>query len=82
MSYAFPLPVKKLVTFDLNGDETAEIICEIGGRESGGGIVVLGLRDGELQRVVNSGLSTYKDDQFVGMWGAFIDDDPRLVIYS
>lgn len=82
ISYAYPLPVKKLVTYDLNGDGSAEIICEVGGQNYGGGIVVLGLGENGLARIVNSGFITYKDEQFVQMWGAKVNDHPRLVLYT
>jgi hypothetical protein len=82
ISYALPLPVKKMVTFDLNGDGKAEIICEIGGREQGGGIVILGLGEKGLERIVNSGFLTYKDEQFLKMWGARVHEKPRLVLYT
>ena len=82
ISYSHPLPVKKLVTYDLTGDSRAEIVCEIGGKESGGGIVILGLGEEGLQRTVNSGIVTYKDNQFVRMWGTTVQDNPRLVLYT
>lgn len=82
ISYTHPLPVKKLVTYDLDGDSRAEIVCEIGGQEKGGGIVVLGLGEQGLKRTINSGIVTYKDNQFVRMWGTTVQDDPRLVLYT
>jgi hypothetical protein len=82
ISYTHPLPVKKMVTYDLDGDSRAEIVCEIGGQEKGGGIVVLGLGETGLKRTLNSGIVTYKDNQFVRMWGTTVQDDPRLVLYT
>jgi hypothetical protein len=82
ISYAHPLPVKKMVIYDLNGDNRAEIVCEIGGMEKGGGIVILGLGEEGLERTVNSGIVTYKDSQFIRMWGTTVQNNPRLVIYT
>jgi hypothetical protein len=82
ISYSHALPVKKLVTYDLNGDGRAEIVCEIGGKEKGGGIVILTLGEQGLKRTVNSGIVTYKDNMFVRMWGTTVQDDPRLVLYT
>jgi hypothetical protein len=82
ISYTHPLPVKKIVTHDLDGDNRGEIVCEIGGKERGGGIVVLALGEQGLKRTVNSGIVTYKDNQFIRMWGATVHDDPHLVLYT
>ena len=35
-----------------------------------------------LKRTLNSGIVTYKDNQFVRMWGTTVQDDPRLVLYT
>jgi len=82
ISYSHPLPVKKLVTYDLTGDSRAEIVCEIGGKESGGGIVILELGEEGLQRSVNTGIVTYRDNQFIRMWGTTVQDKPCLVLYT
>ena len=81
-SYGRPLPVKKLVLFDLDGDGKDEIIAEIGGRESGGGIVALKQSEGGFTRLFSTGIPTYNDSQFVSLWGASIGGKPRLVVYS
>jgi hypothetical protein len=80
--YAKSLPVKKLTLFDLDRDGRDEIIAEIGGRDMGGGIVVLALRDGEITRLVNSGIPTYNNSQFLSLWGADVAGKPQLVVYS
>jgi hypothetical protein len=82
ISYPQPLPVKKLVTSDLDSDGKSEIVCEIGGGNNGGGIVVLHLGEKGLERIVNTGFITYKDEQFHGMWGGNVNHEKRLVLYT
>jgi hypothetical protein len=53
----------------MDADEREEIVCEVGGGDHGGGLVVLELTGGALERTVNTGVFTYNDDPFVGMWG-------------
>lgn len=77
-----PLPVKKLLLFDLDGNGKDEIICEIGGKDSGGGIVVLGFENGAIKKMMNWGISTYKDSPFSGLWGMVSDIGPKLIIYT
>jgi hypothetical protein len=80
--YAKPLPVKKLTLFDLDGDGRDEIVAEIGGRDMGGGIAILGLRNGSIAKLVNSGIPTYNDSPFLSLWGARVEGKPQLVVYS
>jgi hypothetical protein len=80
--YEKPLPVKKLTLFDLDDDGQDEIIAEIGGRDMGGGIAILELRNGSIARLVNSGIPTYNDSPFLSLWGAWVAGKPRLVAYS
>ncbi|MBN2322933.1 MAG: SH3 domain-containing protein [Spirochaetes bacterium] len=82
IEYLRPLPVKKITAFDLDGDNKDEIVCEIGGKNSGGGITVLKLQNEKLTRLLNSGVNTYQDGQFFGMWGVKTDADKRLVLYT
>jgi hypothetical protein len=82
VEYKKPLPVKKLIAFDMDGDNNAEIVTEIGGKESGGGIVILSLEDEKITRLVNSGINTYNNNQFLSMWGISLEGRPKLVIYS
>ena len=44
--------------------------------------MILGLGEEGLQRAVNSGIVTYKDNQFIRMWGTTVQDKPRLVLYT
>jgi hypothetical protein len=80
--YEKPLPVKKLTLFDLNGDGQDEIITEIGGRDMGGGIAILALRNGSISKLVTSGIPTYNDSPFLSLWGVSVGGKPRLVVYS
>jgi uncharacterized protein YgiM (DUF1202 family) len=80
--YQKPLPVKKLLSFDLNGDRKNEIILEIGGRNFGGGITVLGLKGESMVRLVNTGINTLNDTPFVAIWGVNFKSKPNLFIYS
>jgi uncharacterized protein YgiM (DUF1202 family) len=82
IEYPRPLPVKKITAFDLDGDKKDEIVCEIGGKLSGGGITVLKLKNEKITRILNSGVNTYQDGQFFGMWGVKSDADARLVLYT
>jgi hypothetical protein len=82
IEYPRPLPVKKVTAFDLDGDNKDEIVCEIGGKLSGGGITVLKLKNEKLTRLLNSGVNTYQDGQFFGMWGMKSGEDARLVLYT
>jgi hypothetical protein len=82
IDYPRPLPVKKVTVFDLDGDNKDEIVCEIGGKLSGGGITVLKLKNEKLTRLLNSGVNTYQDGQFFGMWGMKNGADARLVLYT
>ena len=77
-----PLPVKKLMAFDLNGDRKDEVILEIGGMDFGGGITILELKNENLARLVNTGVNTHNDNPFLAMWGATFNDKPNLFIYS
>ena len=80
--YEKPLPVKKLALFDLDGDGRDEIITEIGGRDLGGGIAILALRNGAISKLVTSGIPTYNDSPFLSLWGVSVEGKPRLVVYS
>ncbi len=82
IDYKNPLPIKKMLAYDLDGDGSDEIICEIGGRESGGGITVLKLKGGALVKVLNTGIPTYKDHPFINMWGKNINSSSTLLLYS
>ncbi len=82
LTYEKPLPVKKLISFDLDGDNKDEIIAEIGGKDAGGGIAVLALRANRLVRVINTGLNIYNHSRFFSMWGVRTGEKPKLVIYS
>lgn len=82
VQYHKPLPVKKLISFDLNGDRKDEIILEIGGMNFGGGITILELNDEKLTRLVNTGANTHNDSPFLAMWGANFKEKPNLFIYS
>ncbi len=82
VQYQRPLPVKKLLTFDLDGDKKEEIITEIGGNEFGGGITVLKFSDTGIVRLLNTGVNTYNDSQFVSIWGVNFEGKPKLFIYS
>jgi uncharacterized protein YgiM (DUF1202 family) len=82
IEYEKPLPVKKLLLFDLDGDRSAEIVTEIGGNQSGGGISVLKYTDKGLDRVINTGIPTYNSDPFIRMWGVEAGGRPALTIYS
>ncbi len=82
IKYERPLPVKKIILFDLDGNGRDEVICEIGGREFGGGVVVLRYENETLKKMLNSGITTYKDSQFSGMWGTASDKSRRLIIYT
>jgi hypothetical protein len=80
--YAKPLPVKKLALFDLDRDGRDEIVAEIGGRDMGGGVVILALREDSIDRLVNTGIPTYNNAQFLSLWGADVAGKPQLVVYS
>jgi len=80
--YDKPLPVKDLLPFDLDGDGRDEIVLEIGGGESGGGIVILESGESSLIKAVNSGIPTYKDNRFTRMWGLDVKGKPKLFIYT
>jgi hypothetical protein len=87
IEYMKPLPVKKVLAYDLDNDKKDEIICEIGGGSfgvgsSGGGIAVLKLKGDKIIKYLNSGVNTYKDGQFVGMWGVASDKSPKLMLYT
>ena len=81
-SYPYRLPVKKLLVFDLDGDGRDEIVCEIGGKDRGGGVVILRLEDQSLARIENTGVVTSQDRPFVHMWGVTAGSDPYLVLYT
>jgi hypothetical protein len=82
VEYEKPLPVKKLVVFDLDNDKRAEIISEIGGKGSGGGITVLRYTETGFKKIANTGIPTYNNSTFIQMWGIRIGGKPKLVIYS
>jgi hypothetical protein len=82
LEYLKPFPIKKLETYDLDGDKRDEIICEIGGNDFGGGIVILELSGDKIKKVLNSGVNTYKDSQFMGMWGADVGPAAKLILYT
>jgi len=82
LTYEKPLPVKKLISFDLDGDKKDEIIAEIGGKDAGGGIAILSERAHTLVRVLNTGLNINNRSQFVSMWGVRSAEKSNLVIYS
>jgi uncharacterized protein YgiM (DUF1202 family) len=82
VSYTYPLPVKKLVVFDLDGDGGDEIVCEIGGKDRGGGVVVLRLEDQALSRIEHTGVATVQDRPFTRMWGVTLNGTPSLVLYT
>jgi uncharacterized protein YgiM (DUF1202 family) len=81
-SYPYSLPVKKMLAFDLDSDGSDEIVCEIGGTDKGGGLVILGLADGTIHRIENTGILTYEDRPFQGMWGVTRGEQPFLVLYT
>ncbi|MFW6137776.1 MAG: SH3 domain-containing protein [Spirochaetota bacterium] len=80
--YPRPLPIKKLTTGDLDRDNQAEIICEIGGKDMGGGVVILKKTEKGVERMVTSGVFTYNNRQFVRMWATDIQEQPRVAIYT
>jgi len=82
LTYEKPLPLKKLISFDLDGDKKDEIIAEIGGKDAGGGIVALAVRANTLVRVLTTGLNINSRSQFFSMWGVKSAGKPKLVIYS
>jgi hypothetical protein len=82
IEYSKPLPVKKLLAFDLDNDRKDEIVCEIGGKSSGGGIAVLKLKGDRITKYLNSGVNTYKDGQFMGMWGVTVGGTKKLMLYT
>jgi hypothetical protein len=82
IKYDRSLPIKKLLLFDLDNNGKDEIICEIGGRDSGGGIVVLSFENSILKKTMNWGIPTYKDSQFSGLWGVASNKKPKLIIYT
>ena len=82
VQYSKPLPVKKMISFDLDGDRKDEVILEIGGMNFGGGITILELKDENLTRLVNTGVNTHNDSPFTAMWGANFNEKPNLFIYS
>jgi hypothetical protein len=82
VAYPKPLPVKKLLVFDLNNDTLDEIIVEIGGNDFGGGITVLSYDENSIKRDLNSGLNTYNKNKFLCMWGVKQNGTPQLVFYS
>ncbi|UCB47190.1 MAG: hypothetical protein JSV25_07210 [Spirochaetota bacterium] len=82
IEYSKPFPIKKLEAFDLDNDKRDEIICEIGGNDFGGGIVILKLSGDKITKVLNSGVNTYKDSQFMGMWGADVGPAAKLILYT
>lgn len=81
-SYENPLPVKKMVNLDINDDGRSEIVCEIGGKGSGGGITVLSFENGNISKLTNTGIYTPKDKQFEYMWGTHLNGKPMLVLYT
>jgi len=81
-TYNKPLPVKKMIAFDINNDGNDEIICEIGGKNNGGGIVVLGFKNEKIYKILNSGINTYNDSQFLYMWGTNVKNIPMLILYT
>ncbi len=82
LTYNNPLPIKNILAYDLDGDGSAEIICEIGGQKFGGGITILKLKDGILVKTLNTGIPTYKDNPFLNMWGRNINGDPTVLLYT
>jgi hypothetical protein len=82
IEYVKPFPIKKLEAFDLDNDGSDEIICEIGGGNFGGGIIILKLSGDKITKVLNSGINTYKDSQFMGMWGAHVGSSAKLILYT
>jgi len=82
ITYPLPLPVKKMITYDLDGDNKSEIICEIGGNDKGGGLALLSLANGAITKIVNTGVITYNDAQFIRLWGTAIHDTPKLILYT
>jgi len=82
IQYQKPLPVKKILTMDIDGDMKSDIITEIGGRDSGGGIAVLSFNGKEITRVHNTGFDTYNQNQFIEMWALYDKEKPLLVLYS
>ena len=80
--YRRPLPIKKLLCFDINKDGKDEIVAEIGGQNHGGGIVAISKEGPELHQIVNSGLITYNGMPFIKMWGKYIDGSPRIIVYT
>ena len=82
IEYMKPLPVKKLTAFDLDNDKKDEIICEIGGGNFGGGVAVLKLAGDKITKLLNSGVNTHKDGQFVGLWGVKTDESAKLILYT
>ncbi|RKX95361.1 MAG: hypothetical protein DRP84_04450 [Spirochaetes bacterium] len=77
-----PLPIKKLIAFDINQDGSDEIIAEIGGQKYGGGIVVLSINNNNLKQMINTGILTYNSMPFIKMWGTIFKANPALAVYS
>jgi len=83
IKYPSPLPIKKIITIDVDNDKTSEIIAEIGGRNLGGGLVLLKVKNGGITRIQNTGFPTYNDGEFLSMWGVTVKHNkPYLFIYS
>jgi len=82
IEYEKPLPIKKLLIYNLDSDKGAEIIAEIGGTQFGGGVTVLKQSEGGLKRITNSGIPTFNNSPFVQMWGIERNGKPILCIYS
>ena len=82
IKYNRPLPIKKLITFDINSDGSDEIIAEIGGQNHGGGIVILSKNENGIQQIINSGLLTYNSMPFIKIWGTIINGQARLAVYT
>jgi len=80
--YNKPLPIKKMIAFDINSDGRDDIICEIGGKDKGGGIVVLSFSNNKIKRTLNTGINTYNDIMFTNMWGINIKKSPTFVLYT
>jgi len=82
IQYLKPLPVKKILTMDIDGDTNSDIITEIGGGDSGGGITVLSFNGEVLTRVHNTGFNTYNQNPFIEMWNLHDEKLPLLVLYT
>ncbi len=82
ITYNRPLPIKKLVCFDIDGDNKEEIILEVGGQQYGGGIIILDKTENRIKQLVNTGVLTYNSMPFIDMWGKYIRGNPKLIIYT